>query len=424
VGSITDPTPAISGTAEPYSQVDITYLDLSTPVAVCSDVPVDGQGNWSCVAATLPDGAIQLKVKATDAAGDTSADTDHPLTIDATPPTVVSILRADPDNTGAESVHFTVTFSEAVTGVLADDFTLTPTGNITGATITGVTGSGASYTVTVNTGTKNGTLRLDVPTTATVNDLLGHALNGLPFETGQVYTIFKTNGMDTTGVFRPSNGALYLKHTHETGFADVQINYGIGGDYPVVGDWDGDGEVTIGIYRNGQFYLRNENTIGYADTVFAFGAPGDQPVAGDWDGDGVDTIGVYRNGTFFLRNTNDSGAPHMIFGLGVPGDVGIAGDWDGDGIDTTGVFRPSNGALYLKYQNTSGIADLQINYGIGGDQPVTGDWNNDGIDTIGVYRQGTFLLRNENTIGYADVVFDLGIPGDHPIAGNWDGSIP
>ena len=228
-------------------------------------------------------------------------------------------------------------------------------------------------------------------------------------------------GGDTTGVFRPSNGALYLKHKNESGFADVQINYGIGGDYPVVGDWDGDGDVTIGVYRNGYFYLRSSNTIGFADKVFPFGMPGDQPIAGDWDGDGVDTIGVYRNGTFMLRNSNDAGAPQMIFGLGVPGDVGIAGDWDGDGKDSTGVFRPSNGALYLKNKNETGFADVQINYGIGGDKPVTGDWNGDGTDTIGVYRNGQFYLRNSNTIGFADMVFALGIPGDHPIAGNWDG---
>ena len=235
------------------------------------------------------------------------------------------------------------------------------------------------------------------------------------------YEYHEKKGSDTTGVFRPSNGLLYLKHQNVTGFADIEINYGIGGDYPVVGDWDGNGTVTIGVYRNGQFYLRNTNTIGFADKAFAFGQPGDQPVAGDWDGDGIDTIGVYRNGTFFLRNSNDAGVPEMIFGLGILGDVGIAGDWDGNGMDSTGVFRPSNGLLYLKNKNETGFADIEINYGIGGDKPVTGDWNGDGIDTIGVYRNAQFYLRNSNTIGFADLVFALGVPGDHPIAGNWDG---
>jgi hypothetical protein len=281
-------------------------------------------------------------------------------------------------------------------------------------------GSNGNYSITVPLGWSG----LVTPTKANyrftpINRSYNNVQNNL---TGQSYTAQAyIAGPDTTGVFRPSNGALYLKHRNETGFADVQINYGIGGDYPVVGDWDANGTVTIGIYRNGSFYLRNTNTIGFADIVFPFGMPGDQPIVGDWNGDGIDTIGVYRNGTFFLRNFNDAGAPEMIFGLGVPGDVGIAGDWNGDGMDTTGVFRPSNGALYLKNQNTTGFADAQINYGIGGDKPVTGDWDGDGVDTIGVYRNGQFFLRNSNTIGFADWVFALGIPGDHPIAGNWDG---
>jgi parallel beta-helix repeat protein len=244
--------------------------------------------------------------------------------------------------------------------------------------------------------------------------------------TGEIYTVNKSvSGSDTTGVFRPSNGLLYLKNTNITGFADVAINYGAGRDYPVAGDWDGNGTDTIGVYRNGVFYLRNSNTIGYADIVFAFGTPGNQPVAGDWNGDGIDTIGVYNSsaGSFYLRNSNSAGSSDMNFSLGNPGDVGIAGDWNGDGVDTTGVFRPNNGALYLKNTNTTGFADIAINYGISGDQPVTGDWDNNGTDTIGVYRKGTFYLRNSNTIGAADLVFTLGNPGDMPISGSW-GSAP
>ena len=229
------------------------------------------------------------------------------------------------------------------------------------------------------------------------------------------------SGGDTTGVFRPSNGLLYLKNTNTTGFADIAINYGLGGDYPITGDWDGNGTDTIGIYRNGYFYLRNSNTIGFADLEFAFGLPGDRPVSGDWDGDGTDTIGVYRNGQFLLRNSNSAGPADTSFYLGNPGDVGIAGDWDGDGLDTTGVFRPSNGVIFLKNTNISGFADIALNYGLANDQPVVGDWNDDGIDTIGVYRNGSFYLRNSNTIGFADIVFALGIPGDMPISGNWDG---
>ena len=227
---------------------------------------------------------------------------------------------------------------------------------------------------------------------------------------------------DTTGVFRPSNGVIFLKNSNVSGFADVALNYGLPGDYPVVGDWDGNGTVTIGIYRNGKFFLRNENTNGFAEMVFPFGQPGDQPIAGDWNGDGVDTIGIYRpsNGQFLLRNSNTEGPAEASFFLGNVGDVGIAGDWNGDGKDTTGVFRPSNGVIFLKDKNESGFADIALNYGLPGDQPVMGDWNNDGVDSIGIYRTGKFYLRNENTNGFAEIVFALGNPGDMPIAGNWD----
>lgn len=226
---------------------------------------------------------------------------------------------------------------------------------------------------------------------------------------------------DTVGVFRPSNGLLYLKKSNVTGFADIAINYGIGGDYPVTGDWNGDGIDTIGVYRNGVFYLRNSNTIGYADLYFSFGSPGDQPIAGDWNGDGTDTVGVYRssNFTFYLRDTNTAGPPDYVFRLGIPGDIGIAGDWTKKGYDSVGVFRPSNGVIFLKNTNSTGYADIAINYGIAGDKPVIGDWNNDGIDTIGILRGNTFYLRNSNTVGYADMYFALGIPGDMPIAGKW-----
>jgi hypothetical protein len=242
-------------------------------------------------------------------------------------------------------------------------------------------------------------------------------------QTGQNYKPQYVGGADTAGVFRLSNGLLYLKNKNETGFADAALNYGLDGDYPVVGDWDGNGTVTIGIYRDGQFYLRNSNTIGFAEIVVPFGNPGDQPIGGDWDGDGVDTIGVYRpsTGLFLLRNSNTEGSPEMSFYLGNIGDVGITGDWDGDGMDTTGVFRPSDGIIFLKNTNETGFADVALNYGLPDDRPVTGDWDNDGIDTIGIYRDGVFYLRNENTIGFAEIIFGLGIPGDMPIVGNWDG---
>jgi predicted outer membrane repeat protein len=141
------------------------------------------------------DGVVTVTIAAgaaTDAAGNGNlAAAPFSRTYDATAPGVVSITRADPNPTNAASVTFTVTFTEAVTGVGVADFALTVTG-ISGASVTGVSGSGAVYTVTVSTGTGDGTLRLDIPTAATITDLAGNNLSGLPYTGGQVYTVDKT----------------------------------------------------------------------------------------------------------------------------------------------------------------------------------------------------------------------------------------
>ncbi|HYP26232.1 MAG TPA: PQQ-dependent sugar dehydrogenase [Blastocatellia bacterium] len=228
------------------------------------------------------------------------------------------------------------------------------------------------------------------------------------------------NSVDTVGVFRPTDGTVFLRNQNTSGVADVVITYGVAQDIPFAGDFNGDGIDSIGIYRNGNFFLRNANTSGNADLTFAFGSAGDLPVVGDWNGDGVDTVGVFRNGTFFLRNTNSSGPPDLVFTFGGAGDLPLAGDWDGDGNDTVGVYRSSNSVFFLRNSNNSGVANITITFGVSSDKPVIGDWNGDGVDTIGVYRNGTFFLRNSNTSGNADITFSLGVERDVPIAGDWN----
>ena len=431
VGITNDATPTITGTAEPGSSVNVRYLDdLGARVPICQDVFADASGNWSCTSSvTLPEREIEIVVNATDPAGNTSSDASFFFTVDTTfvdttPPTVSSLVRADPNPSTDPTIDYTITFSEPVMGVDASDFAVQVTGTIIGAGIANVTGSGNTYTVTVDTGSGTGTLGLTVPVTATIDDLAGNPLAGLPYTSGEIYTIGPVPTFEavTVGVFRTADAVWNLRNSNSSGAPDISTNYGIPIDYPVVGDWDGNGTDTIGIFRNGVFYLSNSNTSSIADIVFAFGIPGDQPIAGDWDDDGIDTVGLYRSSaiTFYLRNDNSAGVPDMSFALGLPGDVAVAGDWDGNGQDSIGVFRPSNGTIFLNNSNAGGFADLAIAYGIPGDKPVLGDWNNDGIDTIGVYRNNTFYLRNSNETGFADLVFALTTPGDLPVAGNWD----
>ncbi|MDH3308358.1 MAG: hypothetical protein OEO77_12675, partial [Acidimicrobiia bacterium] len=78
--------------------------------------------------------------------------------------------------------------------------------------------------------------------------------------------------------------------------AETRFYYGNPDDLPFVGDWDCDGTETPGLYRqsDGYVYLRNTNTQGNADIRFFFGNPGDLPLAGDFNADGCDTVSIYR----------------------------------------------------------------------------------------------------------------------------------
>jgi hypothetical protein len=137
---------------------------------------------------------VTLTLPAPGAAGSLGAN--KAIVIDTTAPIVVSSVRADPNPTTAASVRFTVTFSEAVTGVDTVDFTLTVTG-ITGASVTSVIGGPTAYTVNVNTGTGSGTLRLNVVDNDSIKDGSGNPLGGVGAGNGN-YTGGETYNVRTT----------------------------------------------------------------------------------------------------------------------------------------------------------------------------------------------------------------------------------
>ena len=81
-------------------------------------------------------------------------------------------------------------FTTSVTGVDITDFSLTTPG-ITGATVSNVAGSGANYTVTVGTGSGNGTIRLNLIADGSIKGAGNKSLSG-NFTTGDMYTILKS----------------------------------------------------------------------------------------------------------------------------------------------------------------------------------------------------------------------------------------
>jgi hypothetical protein len=238
---------------------------------------------------------------------------------------------------------------------------------------------------------------------------------------------------DTIGVYRPSTSQFLERNTNTPGPPNATIAFGQAGDLPIAGDWNGDGISDVGVFRNGQFLLRQPAVIlilGRPVVVVLtltvnFGTAGDLPVVGDWNGDGKDTPGVYRPSTnvFFLTNGNANNSTPPVdfsFGLGAPGDLPVAGDWNGNGVTTVGVYRPSSNTFFLTNSLATAV-DISFALGAPGDVPLAGDWNGDGTDTVGVFRpaNASFFLANSFAT-VVDVAFTFGLGGDQPVSGVWN----
>ena len=240
-------------------------------------------------------------------------------------------------------------------------------------------------------------------------------------------------GADSGSIYDTTTGTFFIANKNSSGPADLTVGFGAGGSAVALsGDWDADGDSTIGLYNpvTGAFFLKNANTPGNADITFTYGPAGGNlvPVVGDWDGDGDDSIGLYSpaTGAFFLKNTNAAGNADVTFTFGGGGAlVPVAGDWNSDDVDSIGLYNPTDGAFFLRNTNTPGNADLTFTFGAGGSvRPVVGDWDADGDDTIGLYNPvtGAFFQRNTNDGGIADNTFTLGGGGSTiaPVVGDWD----
>ena len=198
--------------SEPVTGVDaIDFLPVTTGAlggAVVTEVNGIGSSYTIAVNAGIGDGTLRLDVLDDDSIldalnaplggagiGNGSFIAGEVYSLNRPAPNVISILRMDAHPTAAAVVHFNVTFSEAVSGVDGSDFLLTTSG-VSGAAITEILISGNTYFVTVNTGSGNGSIRLDVLDNDSIVDAFGEPLGGAgigngSFTAGETYTVNK-----------------------------------------------------------------------------------------------------------------------------------------------------------------------------------------------------------------------------------------
>jgi hypothetical protein len=241
----------------------------------------------------------------------------------------------------------------------------------------------------------------------------------------QVYEII----LDPSQMAFPGNynGAGEWRLSTSKGERSV-YQFGLPGDIPLTGDFNGDGRTEIGLYRPAvNKYLYDLDFNGKPDLSFILPKmeDGDIPVVGDWNGDGIDTPGYYRpvDSTWHLRNENNAGDDD--FAVTIPGPQGLvplAGDWDADGYDTFGFYLPSTGEVYL-------MDTLSPNGGFSwayqtdlGAKPIAADWYGFGRDTLAIVKDGQWSLRPNNvSCEFPNPIPSLkyGNPKDIPVGGVW-----
>lgn len=151
-------------------------------------------------------------------------------TFDTQAPTVSSIARtAATPLAKAGSVSWTVTFSEAVTGIATGNFAVQQGGGITGTpAVTGISGSGAAWTVTASTGTSTPasgaavSLQLNLTTVSGIADVAGNPLAATFNGTASPYQVDKVAPAPAFGTKPPDpNSTATSNFTWSDGEAGV-----------------------------------------------------------------------------------------------------------------------------------------------------------------------------------------------------------
>jgi hypothetical protein len=247
-------------------------------------------------------------------------------------------------------------------------------------------------------------------------------------------------------------------NVHSVNFPNGEIRGQLGIKRPV--DFDGDGRQDFSVLRFpsvappgvAQITYWNLNST-QGPQVEPFGnANTDFPVPGDYDGDGKDDFAVFRDGDvagdqseFWILRSSDGIAQRIFFGRF--GDQAICRDFDGDGKTDLAVYRrgaaATDQAVWWIRKSTIGPVttgpDFAIPFGLtgdtaggtNGDTPVPGDYDGDGKFDIAVYRFGgltpnnTFIIQRSSDGGityqqWGDFQTDYILPGDYDGDGKFD----
>jgi hypothetical protein len=207
---------------------------------------------------------------------------------------------------------------------------------------------------------------------------------------------FDGDGKDDVAVWRGTSAipAFYILQS-----ADNTVrtdDFGQAGDDPrVVGDYDGDGKADVAVYRGGAaagdqsvWYFRGSLTPDHTSTRL-WGQNGDFPMPGDYDGDGKNDFcvqrGVSGQGTFWTLLATGTVQPPIYFGL--PSDLISTADYDGDGKTDLAAVRGVGGAYQWWIRSSQSGNVSAITWGASAtDFAAPGDYDGDGKTDVAIWR--------------------------------------
>lgn len=202
---------------------------------------------------------------------------------------------------------------------------------------------------------------------------------------------FDGDGVTDFSVFRPSTGQWYIINSGDQSWSI--LNWGVSTDVPAPADFDGDGKTDPAVYRpsEGKWYIQG-STIGF--TTITWGTSGDIPAPADFDGDQKADATVWRtsNNTFYSIDSADNEIHTFEFTPG--GDKPVCSDFDGDGKADYATYNSSTGYWYVFQSATSQMTSKT--WGEPGDKEVYNDYNGDGRVDFAVWRpsNGTWYIRH------------------------------
>jgi hypothetical protein len=239
---------------------------------------------------------------------------------------------------------------------------------------------------------------------------------GLPGDIPLFGTDFDGDGIDDLTVFRPASGYWHIclsSHEFDCSKA-LHVQFGLPGDIPVVGDFDNDGITDFVVFRRalpaagiiGQWYIRRSS-----DGVIVtqqWGLQEDYPLQGDFNGDGYSDFAVYRPSLgmwlVLFSNQPESGERKFLMKqFGLPDDHPMPRDIDADGVSDLVIYRPSHG-VWMSCSSSKEFSCLKedltpinpsFQFGLSGDIPLLRNVIGSHTVPYAIWRPLDTFLKNE-----------------------------